>query len=438
MAADDYDAIIIGAGAAGLAASRALADAGRSVALLEARDRLGGRLHAIDEPRALAPIELGAEFVHGRPAVTYRILHEFDATVVDNAETGFAFDGATLRAQERDPFEATSVVLARALDDDCDVSVAELVRRYVACGGSSDAAEATLRLVAGFDAADPARASARALAKEWCGDASADGAQARPIGGYARLVAHLARSLGSRVDVRANSVAMRVSRDAEGVTVAVRSGSQTHSLRARYAIVTVPVGVLQAQPGEDGAIAFHPKLPDATLDAIARLAMGPVVKVVLRFKEPVWETLANGAWRDGAFFSGDGAFPTLWTQTPIRAKTLVAWAGGPAADALADMTLERRIDEALNCAARYFGDPSAVRSAFEEGYCHDWQRDPLARGAYSYALVGGEDAAADLAEAVDGRIWFAGEATATDGEGGTVAGALESGIRAAEAILAAG
>ncbi|MFY9781575.1 MAG: FAD-dependent oxidoreductase [Candidatus Baltobacteraceae bacterium] len=90
----------------------------------------------------------------------------------------------------------------------------------------------------------------------------------------------------------------------------------------------------------------------------------------------------------------------------------------------------------MTCAARYFGDAAAVEAAFESGYTHDWQRDPFARGAYSYALVGGEKAHETLVRPIEDAPWFAGEATAGGAEGGTVAGALESGLRAAREILA--
>lgn len=99
------------------------------------------------------------------------------------------------------------------------------------------------------------------------------------------------------------------------------------------------------------------------------------------------------------------------------------------------MGARRRTSLALACAGRYFGDAAAVENAFECAYAHDWQRDPFARGAYSYVLVGGERAHEALAAPVGGKLWFAGEATAGGSEGGTVAGALQSGLRAAREIL---
>jgi len=433
----DYDVVIIGAGAAGALAARELGRAGRSVALLEARDRLGGRMHSAVNARALGPIELGAEFVHGRPAVTYGLLREFGATVVDDAEGSFSVRDGALRATQGDVFEDVGTLLATALERDTDETVEALIARESRDPASREAGVWTRRLVSGFDAADPARASARAIAQEWTSDASAEGAQSRPLGGYAPLVAHLGRSLDpARVDLQLETVVTRVVREAQSVRVDARAHNRDVAYRARRAIVTVPHGVLLAEPGATGAIVFEPPLPATTRDAIGYIAMGPVVKVVLCFEAAFWETLNGAAWRDGAFFIGDGAFPTLWTQLPVRANTLVAWAGGPYAERLVEKSEDERIDIALACTGRYFGDVRAAENAFESAYTHDWERDPFARGAYSYVLVGGERAHAALATPIDDVLWFAGEATASAGEGGTVAGALESGLRAAREILA--
>ena len=432
----EFDVAIVGAGAAGAIAARALARAGRTVVVLEASERVGGRMRNVDDPRALGPIELGPEFVHGRPAVTYDLMREFGGTVVEGAGSAFVHRGGALEAADDDPFDAATELLSKALDRDADESIDDLLARVARSPEARDARTWTRRLVSGFDAADPARASARAIALEWTGDASADGSQSRPLGGYGPLVAHLARSLGrDRVTLRCATRARRIVRDPGGVTIDAIERGLPRSFRARRAIVAVPHGVLRAPAGADGALAFEPPLPAATLAAIASIEMGPVHKIVLRFSHPFWETLCDGAFRDGAFFNGDGAFPTLWTQFPVRGNTLTAWAGGPAADALAGMPADERTRTALACAGRYFGDPAATDAAFEAAYAHDWQSDPLYRGAYSYALVGGENARAALAAPVDGRLWFAGEATASAGEGGTVAGALESGLRAARAIL---
>jgi monoamine oxidase len=398
---------VIGAGAAGMIAARTLAQGGRSVALLEAHDRTGGRMRGVFHPRALAPIELGAEFVHGRPSVTYELLREYGATVIDDTGDRFVLRDGSLQAERNDPWETAGALLTRALEREADQSVEELIGTHTEQSATLEAGTWARRFVAGFDAADPSLASARAIALEWAGDASAEGAQSRPLGGYTALVAHMEAALGTeRVELHLRAVVSLVAREKKSVRVVAR------------------------------AIRFEPELPPLTRQAIAQIATGPVIKVVLCFREAFWESLQNHRWRDAAFFVGDGEFPTLWTQLPVRANTLVAWAGGPVAERLAAKTHDECKALALACAGRYLGDAQAAENAFEVAYLHDWQRDPYARGAYTYALVGGEGAREALAAPVDGTLWFAGEATAEGNEGGTVAGALWSGLRAAREILA--
>jgi len=418
-------------------AARTLAQGGRSVALLEAHDRTGGRMRGVFHPRALAPIELGAEFVHGRPSVTYELLREYGATVIDDTGDRFVLRDGSLQAERNDPWETAGALLTRALEREADQSVEELIGTHTEQSATLEAGTWARRFVAGFDAADPSLASARAIALEWAGDASAEGAQSRPLGGYTALVAHMEAALGTeRVELHLRAVVSLVAREKKSVRVVARVGKGELSLRARHVVVTVPHGVLLAAPGTEGAIRFEPELPPLTRQAIAQIATGPVIKVVLCFREAFWESLQNHRWRDAAFFVGDGEFPTLWTQLPVRANTLVAWAGGPVAERLAAKTHDECKALALACAGRYLGDAQAAENAFEVAYLHDWQRDPYARGAYTYALVGGEGAREALAAPVDGTLWFAGEATAEGNEGGTVAGALWTGLRAAREILA--
>jgi monoamine oxidase len=431
-----FDVAIVGAGAAGLMAARVLGAAGKRIVVLEARDRAGGRMHTLDAAGAGAPIELGPEFVHGSPASTRALLREAGDAVVDNGERAFAWDGRGLEESTHDDFAAAERILAPALQRGRDCSVDAWLRECAARGIDPQRLQRTRDLVAGFDAADPARASVQMIAHEWTGDATADGTQSRPIRGYARAVAHLVATLAPHdVDIRYGHVVTTIERNATGVIVRVQSAAGAIAVEARAVIVTVPLGVLHARAADDGAIAFVPDLPARQRSALTRLAMGPVVKVVLLFAEPFWETIADGRYGDGAFFSGPGRFPTFWTQVPVRASLLTAWAGGPAAEALASLDADALTAAALDDAIALFAAPHA-RDLLLRGYVHDWQRDPFARGAYSYALVDARDARAELAQPIDGRLFLAGEATARISEAGTVAGALESGDRAANDVLA--
>jgi len=208
---------------------------------------------------------------------------------------------------------------------------------------------------------------------------------------------------------------------------------------APQAIIAVPLGVLQAAPRETGHIAFEPPLRTKT-EALRGLVSGPVIKLSLRFRSAFWEQVEDGRYRDAMFFHADDQpFRTFWTQLPVKAPMLVAWAGGPRALQL-DIagTNESLTQLALQSLEALFGEHWDVEDEFEGSYCHDWQRDPFARGAYSYVAVGGGTARADLAASVEDTLFFAGEAADDTGEAATVAGALLSGERAANEILKGG
>ena len=115
----------------------------------------------------------------------------------------------------------------------------------------------------------------------------------------------------------------------------------------------------------------------------------------------------------------------------MRSRLVVAWVGGPRAIAIEALSDAERIERALNGFGRLLGEPKLANDEFQFGITHDWSRDPLSRGAYSYVTVGGEEARAQLARPLNGTLFFAGEATAAGGEGGTVNGAFETGRRAA-------
>jgi monoamine oxidase len=206
-------------------------------------------------------------------------------------------------------------------------------------------------------------------------------------------------------------------------------------------VIAVPLGVLQAAPGQTGAIEFNPSLTQKSR-ALQRLAMGPVVRLVFRFRDRFWNGDSFSARErrhdlDSMSFlhTSNRDFPVWWTAYPLRSPLLVAWCGGPDAKRLAQ--LDRRALEscAISRLAAHLGMPMRRLTALvEETWFHDWLHDPFARGAYSYPLVGGTDAAADLARPLRGTLFFAGEATDASGSTGTVHGAITSGRRAAAQV----
>jgi monoamine oxidase len=166
--------------------------------------------------------------------------------------------------------------------------------------------------------------------------------------------------------------------------------------------------------------------------------MGSAVHVTLQFRDRFWERIrASGkTLRDLSFlFSREKAFPTWWTSSVRSAPLLTGWAGGPRADKLSHAPKTELVDHALESLGHILNCPSAeLKQMLAETYVHDWQADEFSRGAYSYALVGGEHAAEALAQPVANTLFFAGEATHPT-HNGTVHGAIASGIRAAKEII---
>jgi monoamine oxidase len=188
-------------------------------------------------------------------------------------------------------------------------------------------------------------------------------------------------------------------------------------------------------------VKFVPAIPDK-LDATAKIEMGPVVKLILKFRTAFWEgrdiaTAGKEKLRSLAFMHSRESFvPTWWTYLPIRATVLVDWAGGTAAQNLSHRPAAAIVAEALASLAQYTGiGRDDLDQMLQASHVADWQADPLARGAYSYVTVGNPAAPKKLAEPIDATLFFAGEATASDGIGGTVDAALASGRRAADEIL---
>ena len=439
MASESYDVLVIGAGAAGLAAAAELSAARRSVLVLEARDRIGGRIWTHHEPGLPVPVELGAEFIHGEPRSTLELMRRFGVAAVDSDGPHWTLQRGRLRLRA-DEFRQVHAALRKGRPRlrARDLTFAEFLARIAPARLTRAARGLALALVEGFDAADPALVSARSIVEEWVEGDALDAPQSRPLGGYGALLAPLARSL-ERPNVRLQlNAAVRSLQWRKGAAVAegVQLG-EAFRVEARAVIATLPLGVLKLPPGAPGAVRFDPPLPDKEA-ALRQLASGPVLKAVLRFREPFWESANGGACRDAAFFHAPEApFPTFWTALPVRVPLLVAWSGGPRAARLAGGGRDAAVKAALASVRAVFGARLAGGAALESAALHDWQRDPYARGAYGYVLANGGGARRALARPIEGTLFFAGEAADVEGEGGTVAGALNSGSAVARALLRA-
>lgn len=420
--------VVIGAGAAGLSAARHLAEASCRVTILEARERVGGRIHTI--PDGVAHLELGAEFVHGEPAATLDLLEEagLQREVIEPVHFGVV-NGRMAPTDMMDDDWHELLRLARR--QQADLTVEEFLRDATARNPAlADAAEFMRTLLQGFDAADPRRASLRVIVQEWSGDTGVTAGQGRVVEGYGALVAHLTASLDrSLVSLRTGCQVrgIRWSPDGAEVTYGTDGGS---TMQAAAVIVTLPLSILQLDQGQPSAVWFDPPLTTKAR-AIAGLAVGPVHRVLLRYPQSPWEALLGGEAKPGSFLHAPGQpFRTFWTG-PAGSPWLTAWSGGPPAARLGAGSADSIVGQAIVSARAMFSSAGHRPADPVETRFHDWQRDPFAMGAYSYVTAGAEDARARLAAPVEGVLFFAGEATEASGESATVAGALMSGERAA-------
>jgi monoamine oxidase len=418
------DVIVIGAGVAGLTAARDLSAARLRVLVLEARDRLGGRIRTHQTPDG--PIELGAEFVHGAVEEILGVAREARLSLreVDRSAPSETREGNSSVRQAS--FSAIDAVLARASGSN-DESFQDLVDRVDV---DPETKTHALRLVEGYHAADPTKISVQSLLDNTAAD-ERPGAerQFRFAGGYDGLVTALQQQLvHERCTVELDAVATAIVWERKQVVVRLADGAER---RAPHVVVTVPLGVLKA-----GAIEFFPRLPDKE-EALRRLEMGAAARVSLQFKDDAWVG-RDPFSADGLLFTGHPLFPVWWVSQPAPRTVITGWGGRRGALRLAKLGETERLRLALDELSVALGvEASRLRDSLQGAFHHDWQSDPFSRGAYSYAAVGGRRAGIELAAPVESTLFFAGEATQSDGRNATVHGAIASGQRAAKQVLAA-
>jgi monoamine oxidase len=236
-----------------------------------------------------------------------------------------------------------------------------------------------------------------------------------------------------RVQLKLQAIVQNVRWSAGSVQVSGTSLEGPFQLKAKCAVVTLPISILQLPPDDPRGVRFDPVLKEKQ-QALSGLALGPVVKAVLRFRSAFWERVDDGRYRDASFFHApEMSFPTFWTTLPLRTPLLTAWVGGPKAERFATADQALMIEEALKSFSTVLGDRVDAARELEAAYVHHWQRDPFARGAYSYEIAGANSARAALGKPLRNTLFFAGEATHPE-QAATVSGALASGVRVAKEV----
>ncbi len=415
------DVLVIGAGVAGLTAARELARQGLSVTVVEARDRIGGRVHTIRDFGG-HPAEGGAEFVHTAAAETWPDIRAAGLAVRKCAlsrRSMFNLGGRShllpwflLRPGAWSAFPILRH-LARARPP--DMSARDFIEHHRYRGRARLLAEMvfTAHLPGSTD-----EIGVLGLLEDRVLDLYA-GSFHRIANGYDHLVNHLARGL----DVRLRTPVATVCWTPDGVTVSTAAG---RALSARAAISTLPLGVLAS-----GAVEFVPALPETKRGAFRELVMGPVLKILFHFSRRFWPAkLAN-------LTCATGPVTLYWPALdgPQRAPAvLTAYCTGPRAARLSELPEDQAVAVVLADLARLFprADPRRLLLGHRRV---DWTTDPFARGGFTFTRPGGRGARSRLAASDTGALFWAGAAMGTPAIAETVQAAHVSGLRAASEVM---
>jgi monoamine oxidase len=448
MMSDHTDVLIIGAGVAGLAAAWRLSTTDLKICLLEARDRIGGRIYTLHPPTLSTAIELGAEFIHGRPPELFEIIGHMGLAVAETGgERWCARNGNLAPCREIERVELDlDQILSRAPGPDApDISFQQLLDSYFADERFAGARAAAIRYIEGYHAARADRLSVQALVHGERASDLIDGHRSfRLPAGYDAIANYFRTAFNGSVDLRLNTIVKTIEWQAGQVRVTAQNAldATPQVFRARAAIITLPLGVLKAQPESPGAVRFIPEIPEKRA-AMSKIEVGQVIRVNLHFRHRWWTSLRStddGRWaaridRMSFLFAREEKLPTWWTQYPAQTPVMIGWHGGRGAEILLaeDCPIT---DLAIDSLAHAFNvERCLIEDQIEAIYRHDWHADPFARGSYSYIGVGGLSALTELARPVANTLFFAGEATNTEGHEATVHGAVQTGLRAARDLL---
>lgn len=411
--------IIIGAGAAGLMAALELAD-DFTITILEARAVTGGRIRS--HPSALAPlvIESGAEFIHGKLPLTFKLLKKADIDRV--AVKGKFFRKKQGEWEKQNEFiEGWDGLLNNMKALDRDMTMADFLDIYYNNEVHAELRRHIISYAEGFDVADIQKASVKALYEEWSHE---EDKFFRIPSGYGSLISYMEKECVRKgCALLTNQLVKQIDWERGELSVQTERGDH---YRANKAIITIPIPVLRQAAGA-ASINFTPPL-DTYVKAANDVGTGPVVKVVILFRKRFWE-------KDMGFVFSEEIFPTWWTQLPDKTPLLTGWVGGPTAERLGRHSEEDIFEKALQSLASIFEKPvDELKTAIVESYVFNWVNDVYSQCAYSYDMPETPAARQLLCTPVGNTLFFAGEALYNGESPGTVEAALASGKDAAKKL----
>jgi len=423
------DIIIIGAGAAGLMTALKLSAQNKNIIVLEARDRIGGRIHTLGNSSDTKNVELGAEFIHGDLPVTLKLLKE--AGIKFSPAGGTMITYKDSRFTKDDHFiEGWDILIQKLKELKEDMTLYEFLQQYFNQDRYKALRDSVIRFVSGYDTADQRSASCFALLKEWQNDD--DDAQHRIDTGYCSLMEYMAvkiKSAGAQIYL--DAIVKEIDWKPGDVKLITDKGVL---YSAEKLIIALPLGVLQATKKQKASVTFHPAIKDQTR-AINDIGFGAIIKILLEFDVPFWEQHDDNLKEMGFLFS-DEEIPTWWTQAPRHSPLLTGWLGGPPAEDKKGMTEEELLHAALTSLGNIFKmDINRFKAWLKSSQIVNWTADPFTLGSYSYDTVPSVKAKHILNRPVEDTLFVAGEYLYDGPAMGTVEAALSSGEMVAKMIL---
>jgi monoamine oxidase len=423
------DTLIIGAGASGLAAGYELSLVNKKVAVLEAKGRIGGRIHSIEDKRFKQIVETGAEFIHGKLPVTLSLLNKAKIKYHGAGGKIWEVENGEI-CKKKDFITGWDKLMKQLRSLEKDIPFSEFLNTYFPEEEDKELKESALKFVQGYNAAVADKASSLALLDEW--ENQDDDNQERLDNGYSELMNFFAGEIKKRANDIFTSAIVKTIKWQKGKVEVITTDNR--QFLASKVLITIPLGVWQAD-GEEGSISFLPELLEKK-QAAKKMGFGAVIKINLQFQDNFWEERVTNKMNGAGFIFSDAEIPTWWTQEPIKNGMLTGWLAGPKAMELKEAGEKEIFEKILQVLAYIFSvEKDFIKKELVAHYITNWTADKFTRGAYSYPTLDTNWAKDVLLKPVEQTLYFAGEALYKGSETGTVEGALASGIEAAREII---
>lgn len=426
----NIEIIVIGAGASGLAAAYELSLVNKKVLVLEARDRLGGRIQTVYNPLFAEKFEAGAEFIHGKLPVTLTLLKKAGIKHYKaGGKTWNVKNGNVQKGQEQ--ILEWKRVMKKLKELKNDLPIANFLNQNFGGEENKELRQSVVQFVEGYDAADAHKASSFALKEEW--EKVDDEQQMRITGGYGTLINYLAEEIKKRGNkILFQHVVKNILWQKGKAEVVTTSGKR---FIAAKILTTIPLGIWQAE-GLQGCINYTPEVKEKK-EAAKQMGFGAVIKFNFQFENQFWEEEIPGKIKNAGFIFSDGAVPTWWTQQPKKNGMLTGWIAGPKASGLKNCSNGELFEIALTTLAYIFGvNKNFLQKKLVAHHISNWAADAYTLGAYSYETLNTKQAKKILARPIEQTLYFAGEALFEGTATGTVEAALANGIEVSENMIA--